>query len=73
LGNAKDNVGDRDKRGRQARGESQGKAKLTEAQALEIREHHVKVGISQRGLARKYNVDRSSIISIITRKGWKHI
>lgn len=56
-------------RGRQARGEKNGSARLTEAQVLEIRSSP----LPQRELAAKYGVDHSSISLIRTGKSWRHL
>jgi hypothetical protein len=73
LGSAKDNADDRGERGRTARGESQGSAKLSEAQVLKIREIHAKGETSQACLAKRYGVKHAAIHNIVTRKKWKHI
>lgn len=73
IGEARDNVDDRNKRGRQARGENQGKAKLNEAQVLEIRETYAKREASQRAIARAYKIGNSTVCRIVTRRTWKHI
>ena len=67
LGTKKDNSQDMVNKGRQSR--EIVTPKLTEADVLAIR------GSSLNGkqLARKYNVNRSTIYSILKRRGWKHI
>lgn len=55
------------------RGIESGKAKLTEAQVLEIRARYAQGGIFHWQLALEYGVTRSNIGAIITRKSWRHI
>ncbi len=55
------------------RGESQGCAKLTNAQVAEIRALYAAGGISQRQLAAKFNVHHGLIYQVVNRKIWKHI
>lgn len=63
------------KQDRQARGESQGLAKLKEEEVLFIRAnhkpHHPQLGT--RPLGRKFGVEGAVINSIVKRKTWKHI
>jgi DNA-binding XRE family transcriptional regulator len=66
LGTSQDNMDDRDRKGRQARGEANGTAKLTAQQAQEIRVS----SLLQRELAAIYGVSRKTIINIQTGKGW---
>lgn len=69
LGTIQDNMDDRNVKGRQARGERNGPAKLTEAQVLEIR-------ADPRGcrrLAKAYGVHMGTIMSVKRRKTWKHL
>ena len=54
------------------RGETHGRAKLTEFQVLEIRER-VKSGGSRRALAREYGVAQRTIQSIERGIIWKHL
>lgn len=49
------------------------KAKLTEIQVLEIRAAYIPMVTTCSELARKYNVTRENIHSIVTRQTWKHI
>ena len=77
LGTHQDNVTDTVTKGRAsgggARGESHGRAKLTDAQVLAIRAAHAAGAASQRQLAREYGVDRRAIHFIVTRQHWTHI
>ena len=75
LGTHKDNTQDSIKKGRwpDRNGEAAGGSKLTEAQVLSIRAEYKIGNISQRELARKYNVSHDTIWRIVTRKSWRHI
>lgn len=57
---------------RQARGEQQGSAKLTEAKVREIRRLH-SLGHSSKALAVQFGISQSTAHTIISRKGWKHV
>ena len=72
-GTPKSNYADRDSHGTTARGERNGKAKLTAAKVLEIRAKYAAGGVSQRALAIEYGVSQLPIEQIIKRKLWKHI
>lgn len=71
LGTQKDNAADRSARGRghKLKGAAIGTAKLTEAQALEIKSST----LSLTELSEKYGVDKSNIWSIRSGKSWKHL
>lgn len=59
-------------RARQARGASNGRAKLREADVLEIRAARAR-GASTHQLARDYGIAQSVISDICTRRKWRHI
>jgi hypothetical protein len=69
LGTGDDNVADRDAKERQARGETSGRAKLTEAQVIEIRSDPR----SGAQIAADYGVKSAIIYSIKSRTSWSHI
>lgn len=69
LGTVADNTRDRDAKGRQARGERNGPAKLTEAQVKAIRRDPR----MNRVIAKDYGVFETTISSIKHRKTWKHV
>ena len=71
LGTQKQNVEDRDLKGRQAIGENNGRAKLTAAQAAEIRRLQAEDGLGSRRLAIHFGLARSTIRSVIARKTWR--
>ena len=70
TGTQQDNMDDRNSRGRQARGSTNGVSKLTEQDVLEIR---AITGLTQRAIADRYGVTRTNITMIINRKSWAHI
>lgn len=72
LGTQLENMKDRDKKGRMARGEKIGICKLTQKQVNEIREKYNKRDISQRGLAKQYKISQFNISLIINNKTWKN-
>lgn len=69
LGAAKDNMDDRDNKGRQARGEKHGMARLTQASVLEIR--RLQSTVSQRRLAKMFNVGKTTIAHVEKETTWK--
>ena len=73
LGTQADNMRDRDSKGRQPKGESQGSAKLTEADVRDIRRIYATGDYSQRKIAKAYCVGHPAIHSIVNRKTWKHV
>lgn len=56
-----------------ARGVVNGNAKLTDEIVQDIRNQYAQGIIFQDKLARIYNVDQTTISSIVLRKIWKHI
>lgn len=71
LGTHLDSMRDRDQKGRQARGESNGQAKLTELDIRGIR--RAAGGKSLRDLGRQYGVHHSIILGIKKGKRWSHV
>lgn len=72
LGSPADNMNDRDDAGRQAMGERNGGAKLTEHQVLEIR-RRLAGGGSGASLGREFGVCQTTISRIKLGHDWKHI
>lgn len=64
------NLADRIAHGTIRRGEKNNKAKLTEAQVLEIRARYAVGGITQRELATEYGVSRPAVGYVIRRHTW---
>lgn len=73
LGNTSRNRQDCVSKGRQARGETSGLAKLTAEQVLEIREAGLHAPVPYTMMALHYGVSRQHIWAIAGGKGWKHI
>lgn len=69
LGDIAGNMGDRDKKGRQARGERQGSAVLTETQVRLLRDAKG----SERALAKQFGIAPSTVRKIRLRKTWAHL
>lgn len=74
LGSNADNAHDRDRKGRQItrRGETRPNHKLSDKQIIEIRALH-KHGLTYRQLAVRFNVSKTLIADIITRKTREYI
>jgi hypothetical protein len=76
LGTQKDNMNDRDKKGRTPHtrlfGSKNGKSKLIEEQVITIRILH-KIGFSLIELSRIYKVNVTTIEDITNRHSWNHI
>jgi hypothetical protein len=70
LGSKADNNLDRDRKGRQAWGERQAKAKLTYQEADTIRWSHRTGGLPLTVLARWYEVSVSTIARVVSNEGW---
>jgi predicted XRE-type DNA-binding protein len=73
LGTKAQNMADCVKKNRNAKGESQGNAKLTAEQVLEIRARYATRNIFQRRLAKEYGVSQIEISRIIRGEKWSHI
>ena len=67
------NTADRKRDGTECYGEKHGRAKLTEANVLEIRQKCATKEYTHQKLAEEYGVDKSAISLIIRRKTWKHL
>lgn len=74
VGTRQDNVNDREAKGRNNHvfGEKNPTSKFTSNEVLEIRKC-LESGVGVCRLAKKYNVDHSSISAIRDRKTWKHL
>ena len=60
-------------RAMKCRGEAGGNSRLKEAQVREIRAAYRAGGITQRALALRFDVDRTTVGKIISRQLWPHI
>jgi hypothetical protein len=67
-----ENESDKVSKGRQARGERQGHARLTEAQVLQIRARRA-AGEELKTIAADYSVTRAAISLVALRRNWKHV
>lgn len=71
VGTQQQNIDDKMAAGREARGSDVGGSKLTDADVLHIRSL---AGImSQRAIARKFNVTQANVSRIIRRQTWTHL
>lgn len=68
-------MADRDRHGTTAhlRGELNGRAKLTDAAVVEIREKYKTGNYNQMDLAVEYGVARSLISHVVTGRMWSHV
>jgi hypothetical protein len=75
IGTPAENSRDAVDRGRMAKGERVGGAKLCEADVRAIRSAYVSHSIhaNQRALARRYGVDQGTIRRLLARKTWRHV
>lgn len=69
----KQNMADRERHGRTPRGETNGEAKLTERQVLEIRRRFAAGGLLVKNLADEFGVTGTQIGAIVYGKNWRHI
>lgn len=70
LGTLADNNKDRAAKGRSAKGERHGQAKLTEEKVAFIRSKYAKGGVTKKSLAEQFGVDASTIGLVINGKQW---
>lgn len=73
LGTNADNRADMVSKGRQARGEKNGNAKLTEAKIHEIRVRLSYGGVTQKSLLTEYDVSRATMSRIANKRRWAHV
>lgn len=71
LGTDADNMADRDAKGRQARGERQHSAKLTDCAVRKIRNEYPQTPVSE--FASEYDVAKQTIFAVLKRRTWKHV
>ena len=72
VGTMADNMADRDTKGRQARGEANGSAKLTQGAVDEIKRRYRGIWGQQRALAAEFGVSNQQINYIVNGKKWKY-
>lgn len=71
VGTQQENIDDRTNKDRAAKGENNGRSKLTEADVLEIRAMYPAENKS--AIARKYRVSPPTINQIVRRVTWRHL
>ena len=72
LGTSQENTADRHAKGRSARGERIGAAKLTESSVLDIRAS-LRKGDRQVDIAKRYGVTQAAVSAIKLRHAWGHV
>ena len=72
IGTQADNMADKARKGRQTRGETHGKAKLTDTDVVEIRAAR-QGGESCRSIARRTGMSHQQISCVTRGKSWSHI
>lgn len=72
LGTHDDNMRDKSAKGRQARGEQQGLARLTEDNVRAIRDQRAS-GVARAAIAAQFSISLATVGQIIRRKTWAHI
>lgn len=73
LGTQADNMADKYRKSRQAKGETSGAHKLTERDIVEIRERYAGKWGEMKRLAHEYGVTAAQISHILNGNHWKHI
>ncbi len=73
LGTNIENTQDRNTKDRQAKGEKNGEAKLSESDVLDIRSRYTPRIITMEMLAKEKNVTKQMISLIVNRKNWQHV
>jgi hypothetical protein len=72
-GTQTENIADMVKKGRQQRGERQGRAKLTESDVRQIRQLWAEQQLTHAEIARRFGIGAPQVSRIGTRKRWKHV
>lgn len=72
LGDQTENLADMRRKGRHARGEQMGTAKLSEEQVRDIR-RRCHEGETQASIARLYEVHPMTVSQIVRRLAWRHL
>lgn len=73
VGSKNDNMRDRNAKDRQAKGEGNGRHKLTEAEVLEARGAVEAGDLSIRGAARKFGVGYTTMRNAVNGHTWRHV
>lgn len=72
LGRIADNVLDAVSKGRNAKGERIGAAKLTAEQVMEVRALHAS-GVASRKIGSRFGVSKTTVMDIVNGKYWRHV
>jgi hypothetical protein len=72
-GTKEENSADKTRDGTDARGENNGRSKLTERDVLDIRDEYFAGGVSVRQLADRHKCTKTNVHDILRRKLWRHI
>lgn len=73
VGTIGQNMADRSERGRTARGERHGTARLTETQVREIMALSAVPGLTQSKIAVRYGLSRTQVSNIVNGRAWQSI
>jgi hypothetical protein len=73
LGTLQDNNADKTRKGRAAKGEKNGSVKISMDDVLSIKNRYANSSISQRELAKMYNISQMQVWRIVNNLKWKHI
>ena len=73
LGTQADNMADMVAKGRQPKGESHCRAKLTEEDVRDIRRRYATGNYLQREIAKAFGVNQDTVCKIVNRKTWRHV
>jgi|SRR5882724_6627745 len=72
LGTQLENIADCISKGRNVRGETQGRSKVTSSQVLKIRELR-RSGVKTEAIAKEFGVSHDCVRAIVRRTRWKHL
>lgn len=72
LGTCRDNIRDRDSKGRQARGETSGVSMLTEQDVKEIWRLRAS-GMRQKEIGERVQISKEQVSSVLTSRAWVHV
>ena len=73
LGTTQDNIADKVAKGRQARGQSNGKSVLSESEVVDIRRKYKTGNYSQADLGFEYGIHQTHVGFIVRRVTWRHV
>ncbi len=73
LGTHGDNMADRNTKGRSAKGEGHGRAKITKEQVIAIRRRYAVGGVTQTQLGEYYGLGQGAVHYIVSGKSWAHV